>query len=231
LAAAGIAIVVPLDPDLRIGLFLCAALPTTISSCVILTAAAHGNSSASLLNAFWGNLIGVFASPLILRLLHPASETANPINLLPILERLSVVVVFPLLMGIVLGSRKKAPEGWNRGVGASVALFLVYSSLSRLFIQNIPWLEIPSALLAVTLLLLLLHGATYVAGHLLKLDAPERAALLFTGSQKTLLLGTPIALLILPNSGPLVLLPLILYHHAQLLLGFLLAGTRLRRLL
>lgn len=52
-----------ISPDTLIGLAVLGCMPTTISSNVVLTAQANGNSELTLVETTIGNLIGIFVSP------------------------------------------------------------------------------------------------------------------------------------------------------------------------
>ena len=51
----------PMSSGLATGIVICACMPTTVSTNVVLTKSAGGNEAVSLINAVVGNIIGVAA--------------------------------------------------------------------------------------------------------------------------------------------------------------------------
>jgi len=82
------------------------------------------------------------------------------------------------------------------------------------------------ATLASVLLLSVALGLTWLAGRVLGFARDERIAALFCGSKKTLASGVPMARLIFGAQPGLavILLPIMIYHPLQLLVGGWLAG-------
>ena len=57
-------------------------------------------------------------------------------------------------------------------------------------------------------------------GGLMKLERPERTAVLFAGAHKSIAVGAPLAALLFPASAAgMVLLPILVYHLAQLIVS------------
>ncbi|KAG0268998.1 hypothetical protein DFQ27_005103 [Actinomortierella ambigua] len=92
-----------MNATLLAGMLVTAATPTTISSNVVMTANASGNESLALFNAAFGNLLGVFISPLIvLILLHGTPESPsgqNGLDYPKILRDLGLTILVPILVG------------------------------------------------------------------------------------------------------------------------------------
>ncbi|KAF9974045.1 hypothetical protein BGZ73_002664 [Actinomortierella ambigua] len=94
-----------MNATLLAGMLVTAATPTTISSNVVMTANASGNESLALFNAAFGNLLGVFISPVIvLILLHSTPESPsgqNGLDYPKILRDLGLTILVPILVGQV----------------------------------------------------------------------------------------------------------------------------------
>jgi sodium/bile acid cotransporter 7 len=87
------------NETLASGFIFLALLPTTISSAVAFTSTAGGNTAAALFNTTLANVLGVFWVPLGSILLL-SSESGLPLNLvLPLLLKLSWLLLLPLLAG------------------------------------------------------------------------------------------------------------------------------------
>ena len=82
---------------------------------------------------------------------------------------------------------------------------------------------------AVILLLALGFGGAWLTGGLAKLERGDRIALMYSGAQKSIAMGAPLASVLFgPATAGLVLLPVLVYHLLQLVLSAPLA-TRLSR--
>ena len=85
------------------GIFVTAALPTTVNMCVILTADSNGNVASSLANAVLGNALGIFLTPLLI-LLRMNKKAA--IDVQATFIKLASKVILPVFVGQLL--RKSA---------------------------------------------------------------------------------------------------------------------------
>jgi len=223
------------DAELRTGLFFLCALPSTVSSSVALTATARGNVAAAVFNATLSSLLGVVLTPLWLSLVLGASGQTLP--LASVVLDLVLWLVLPLFVGQaarpLLGawaSRHKARIGV---VDRLTILLLVYTSFCDSVVAGV-WRS-GAALLLVTLaaavlLLALVLGLTWLLGGALGFDRADRIAGLFCGSKKTLASGVPMARVIFGAHPHLavILLPIMVYHPLQLIVGGWLAGRMAR---
>ena len=63
-------------------------------------------------------------------------------------------------------------------------------------------------------------GGAWLLGGAMKLARPERTAVLFAGAHKSIAVGAPLAALLFPaNAAGMVLLPILIYHLAQLIVS------------
>lgn len=81
------------------GMTICASLPMTINMVLVLTKASDGNEAAALFNAAFGNMVGVFLSPILI--LGYLGVTSN-IDLASVFYQLAIRVVAPVILGQVL---------------------------------------------------------------------------------------------------------------------------------
>lgn len=217
-----------LDPALRLGFLVLGALPTTVTSCVALTAAARGNQGGALVNACVGNLIGVIVTPLWLVLI--AGSAGGDMEVLPVFRKLALFVVLPVLVGQVaqlfLGDRM--PGGFRKRlgkVGQLLLLGVMYISFQKAFRSggSIPGEALVSALLiCLGLHALWLAISWYGAGlSLWQMTPADRRCAVICGSQKTLALGLPLISVCFANHPglPLIALPILIYHPLQMLVA------------
>ena len=86
----------PLDDKLLKGLLISSCLPTTVSMCVVLTKTAGGNDAAAIFNAAFGNLLGIFVTPLLILLLVGDESS---LALSDVLLKLTLKILVPLAVG------------------------------------------------------------------------------------------------------------------------------------
>ncbi len=220
-----------IGPDLKTGLFFLCALPSTVSSSVALTATARGNVPGAVFNATLSSLLGVLVTPLWLGLVLGAAGHSLPLG--RVVLDLLLWLVLPLFIGQAmrpllgaLANRHKARIGV---LDRLTILLLVYTSFCD-SVKDGVWGAgaaplLISTLSALVLLALAMLSMTF-ASRALGFELPDRIAALFCGSKKTLASGVPMARLIFgatPGLG-LILLPIMIYHPIQLVVGGWLAG-------
>ena len=220
-----------IGPELRTGLFFLCALPSTVSSSVALTATARGNVPGAVFNATLSSLLGVVLTPLWLGLVLGAAGQSLPLG--RVVLDLLLWLVLPLFIGQALrplfgafATRHKPRIGV---LDRLTILLLVYTSFCDSVKAGV-WSAGLTPLLVSTLssLALLAIAMLFVssASRALGFTRPDRIAALFCGSKKTLASGVPMARLIFganPGLG-LILLPIMIYHPIQLVVGGWLAA-------
>jgi sodium/bile acid cotransporter 7 len=231
-----------LPEGLRVGIFILAVLPTTITSCAIYTQLAGGDFAAALFNAVAGNAIGVFLSPLLLILLVGATATSlGGAKILKIFLDLGLTVLAPLLIGQVCHQFAREATVAFRRKGMRLnnycVLFIVYLAFGSTFYVDpaAPAVEreTMSQLLVPLALIVPAHWAALalasLGARLMGWGRADRIAAVFCASQKTLAMGLPLAAAVLrsrPDLLGLACLPIIVYHPTQLLTGALLAQRK-----
>ncbi len=220
-----------LSPDLALGLFFLCALPSTVSSSVAMTAAAHGNVAGAVFNATLSSLIGIVVTQLWISLVMKTTGEAPPIG--PVIIDLVKWLVLPLAVGQALrpwlGAWAQRHKPRINLVDRLTILLLVYTSFCDSFKQGIWTGHGAGQLIVITLVcgglftvVMLLTGA---ASRGLGFNRADRIAAMFCGSKKTLASGVPMAKLIFgahPGMG-LILLPIMIYHPLQLIVCGVLA--------
>jgi len=219
--------------------YLC-ALPSTVQSSIALTSMARGNVSAAICAATLSNVVGVALALLLfgaMSHLHGGGIDAGAV--------LQVgMQLLPFLAGHLLRPWLGAWAERNRKLlsitDRGSILLIVYTAFSAPVLRGI-WQSLPPATLAALALVMAGMQASVLAtiistGRALGFDRADEVALLFCGSQKSLVSGVPIANALASGAvlGPL-LLPIMLYHPMQLLVCtwvarfYLRAGQRAER--
>lgn len=217
--------------DLRLGFFYLCVLPSTVSSSVAMTVLARGNYSAAVFNATLSGLLGVFLTPLWVSWRMQSAGQAFPVG--DVILDLVLWLLVPLAGGQLLRpwladwvtSHRKLVNRVDRGT----ILLLVYTSFCD-SVQWGVWVGRGAGLVVVTLLgcvvlFGLLFAITTFLGRAAGFPLEDRITAVFCGSKKTLASGVPMAQLIFAGHPglSLILLPILIYHPLQLLIGGALA--------
>ncbi|MGF1483456.1 MAG: bile acid:sodium symporter family protein [Opitutales bacterium] len=223
-----------LPESLRMGFFYLSILPTTLSSAMVLTLRAGGDVTAALFNGTLSNLLGVVLVPLAVTLYGAGDGGFDAEALLSSIVRIASLIVLPFFLGQILRPFiKKGIEPVKKllsNLCSVLIAFIVFAAFANSFHNEI-WSEHEPILVVETVLLVLvlmglLHAAVHLLGRAtLPAESPGQIALLFCGAQKTLASGLPMAQSIfagMPEALGLIILPLLLYHPLQLVLGGLL---------
>jgi len=218
-------------PHLSLGVFFLCALPSTVASSVAMTAAARGNVAGAVFNATLSSLLGIVLTPLWIALVMKTSGQTQPLG--PVMLDLVRWLLLPLAVGQMLrpwlgewARRNKPRISW---VDRGTILLLVYTSFCESFERNI-WSgqgvgQLGFLFLLCAGLLALVLFLTSTAARMLGFSREDRIAAIFCGSKKTLASGVPMARLIF-GAHPglaLILLPIMVYHSLQLVVGGILA--------
>lgn len=214
-----------LPADVALGFLFLAVLPTTVQSATSYCAIARGNVAASVVASALINLVGVFLSPLLFALLAQAAGVQITSETI---IKLAGILVLPFVLGQVFQNwlrpwvmRHKDLTGWIDRGAIALAVYVSFSAAiiagmwSRVSGTEFVWLAA-----ALLLWLGLAFGGTWLLGSWMGFVRADRKTLLFSGAQKSVAIGAPLAAIIfVPERAGLVILPLIFYHLAQLFLS------------
>ncbi|MGH3459564.1 bile acid:sodium symporter family protein [Aeromicrobium sp.] len=222
-----------LTPALAAGVLLLCLLPTTVLANIIYTRSAGGNVAGAVVTASLSNLIGVFLTPALAALLMSADADVDTGSVLRIVLLLFVPLVVGQVLRPVIGRWVLRQDRRLRRFERGSIVFVVYVAFSQGANAGI-WTTLSVwsvlALVAVCVVLLVTaFGWMWGLGRVLRFSRPDRVAMLFCGSNKSLASGLPLATVLFPGDTlALLLLPLMLYHQLQIVAGAFLA-TRLAR--
>ena len=212
------------SPDLYAGLLYVTLVPSTVQSSVNFTSLARGNVAGAIVAASFSNLIGVFITPLLVLLLLPAAGGLH-IQAGAIWD-----IVLQLLVPFVLGQLSRPLTARFvvehrrplKFVDQGSIVLVVYSAFSAGMREHI-WSSISIGALAVILLVALAILAfmlwfTWTLSGRLGFNRPDRIAIQFCGTKKSLATGLPMATVLFAGSPVgLIVLPLMVFHQAQLM--------------
>ena len=206
--------------------FLC-ALPSTVSTSVVMVSIAGGNLPAAIFNASISSLLGILLTPLLASLfLH---TTADSSQLWGLALQLLWQVVLPVGAGVLLNSRFYAFVERHRA-GLRVfdqvtILLIVFTAFCDSFAEGIFSRYLPADVFKLSAgmvgLYLLVFVLIWGLSRALNFIRPDQIVAVFCGSKKSLVHGSVMASLLFPASAAtgLILLPLMLYHALQIVLA------------
>ena len=218
----------------RDGFIFLAVLPTTISSCVVYTSLANGDSDLAIGHATLSNFLAVFWVPLAcsIFIVTPNAGVLNEWFAAGkyIMPQLIMFVLLPCFVGwlgrkFFLGIEESRLDEHLKRITFACILFLAYLSLSKsiLLRGEVDFLNSIIVLFPSLFVFLLFHLFLSGCGSLIFSKSPRvRVAKFFCISQKSLVMGLPLGGLLFAGQPELeirIICPLILYHFLQLVVG------------
>ncbi len=223
--------ILPFSTGVIIGFFLVAAMPTTLSSGVVMTGAAGGNMAHALVITILANGFAVFSVPITLSLLMNmvGGTTVITIDKSVIMIKILLFVLFPLCLGLLI---KFYAKSLIDRVDAKLQI------LNQLLVLVIVWMAISQAkqtiiinsgeMIGIILFSsLIFHGilltAAFLFTRIFKLGQGRRESVIFMGGQKTLVLSVILQVSIFPQYG-LALVVCVVHHILHLIMDGYLVG-------
>jgi len=129
------------DPEYKLmwlGTFYLAALPSTVSSSVVMVSIAGGNLSAAIFNASISSIIGIFVTPLWMSFF--IDEMGSVAELSDIILNLCIQILLPVIAGILLhsfwGKFVEHHKKKLRFFDQSIILLIVYTAFCESLAGN-----------------------------------------------------------------------------------------------
>lgn len=222
--------------DLWLALFFLGALPSTVSSSIVMVSLARGNLPTAIFNASLSGLIGIVATPLWMSLFMAAS---SDFDFGTVVQKLLIQIILPLVIGLFLqkflGVMARKHSRKISFFDKSVIILIVYSSFSSAFstqlFTTVGLPDLLKLLLIVTILFLAVYTGLGLLSKWMRLKVEDEIAAKFCGTKKSLVHGSVMVKVIFGNSAAnaLFLLPIMLYHILQLLVIAVLAEKYRKR--
>ncbi|TXK73571.1 bile acid:sodium symporter family protein [Mesonia sp. HuA40] len=216
------------------GFFFLACLPSTVSSSVVMVSLARGNVPAAIFNASISGIIGVFVTPLWLKLF--LANTAQAVSFNEVIIKLIGQILLPLCIGFLIQqSVKKKITPFIHYLplfDKTIIALLVYQSFANSYLagvfEKVAILELIVIILVVLLLFFIIYFSLGILGRSLNFNTKDQITARFCGSKKSLVHGSAMAKIIFSSSPflGLWLLPLMIYHIAQLIIVAYLADKQ-----
>lgn len=214
--------------------FFLAALPSTVSSSVVMVSIAKGNIPAAIFNASISGIIGIALTPLWMGLF--VNDIQTDFDFTVIYIKLILQIIIPVFIGLLLqrfiGNFVQKHNSKLTLFDKSIILLIIYKSFSESFDGNIfssvSILDLIAIFIGVIFLLLI---SFYLSGFLAKklhLNNEDQITAQFCGTKKSLVHGTVFSKILFGNmvSIGIILLPLMLFHATQILIISLVATRK-----
>jgi len=207
-----------------LGTFFLAALPSTVSTSVVMIAIGRGNVTAGIFNAGLSGLLGIVVTPLWMGIFLTA-ETGE-FQFSRVYLKLLLEIILPVILGILLqpGLQNLALRFSRQCTifDKSVILLIIYRSFADSFLNNmfsgIGWLNILLLSAAVALLFMLVYTLVLMITARLHFNREDRITALICATQKSLVHGSVFSDVLFRNltAAGLLLLPLMIFHTFQI---------------
>lgn len=223
---------------LWLSVFFLAALPSTVSSSVVMVSIAEGNISSAIFNASISGVIGILLTPLWMSLFMERQTEAFAFG--QVLHDLVIQILIPVFVGLLLhrwwGNWANRNKRYLSLFDKSVILMVVYRSFSDSFLNGIfSSIALHELLLlggsVIGLFFFIFEGTKYLTKRL-HFNREDRITVLFAGSKKSLVHGSVMVMVLFGDTtiGSLFLVPVMIYHAFQLFYISILARRYAREL-
>lgn len=216
---------------LWLGTFYLAALPSTVSSSVVMVSIAGGNLPAAIFNASISSMVGIFITPIWMDILLPITTVS--FDLADTFVKLSLQVLFPLIIGLILhhsligfaNKYQTVLKNFDQGI----ILLIVFTAFAESFAEGMFSGQNIGQLISLSVLMLAFFGLMlslmYFISIGFRFSREDTITVMFCGSKKSLVQGAVMGRVMFPDPVVfgVILLPLMIYHALQLMAGSALA--------
>lgn len=222
---------------LWLAFFFLAALPSTVSSSVVMVSMAKGNIPAAIFNASISGIIGILITPLWMGPF--VQETGTDFDFTVIYSKLILQIILPVILGLFLqrflGILAQKYNSYLSLFDKSIILLIIYKSFAESFEENIfgvvSFLDLGILFVAVLGLFYLAFFLTGFVAKKLRFNTEDQITAQFCGTKKSLVHGTVFSKILFGNMASIgiILLPLMIFHATQILILSIIAGIRATR--
>ena len=223
-----------------VGIFYVAALPSTVSSSVVMVSIAKGNVPSAIFNASISSLLGVFITPVWMGLYLSTNSGSASMDLSSVIIKLIIQVLVPVVLGILLHHR----FGWFadkhkkrlRLFDQSIILLIIYTSFCESFASNLfDGFSVSTLfILGISMISLFIFMFLLIRMicKLFRFNREDSITALFCGSKKSLVHGTVMSKVLFQQTAGvgIIILPLMMYHALQLMAASIIAQRMSRQI-
>ncbi|NGO69402.1 bile acid:sodium symporter family protein [Streptomyces boncukensis] len=216
-----------LTPQLQDGLLFLCLVPSTVQSSIAFTSIARGNVPAAICAGTYSSLLGMVATPLLAAWLIGGEAALSAGGLAGIGGQLLAPFVAGQLLRRWLGGFLARHKRILSFVDRGSVLLVVYTAFSEGMTEGVWSAVSPGRLGALVgveaVLLAVMLTLTWYGTRRLGFVREDRITITFAGSKKSLAAGLPMAAVLFGAQASLAVLPLMLFHQMQLMVGAVLA--------
>lgn len=212
-----------LAPALVPGLVYVTLCPSTVQSSINFTSIARGNVAGAIVSASASNLLGVFLTPLLAIALMNTTGNAN-VGWGSIIDLMGQILL-PFVLGQL--SRRWTADFVARHKKLKLfdqvsIVLVVYAAFSQGVREGIwtmvGWVDIALLVAVCLVLLALMLWLTWFTARRLGFNRADAIAIQMCGTKKSLATGLPMATVLFAGQPiGLIMLPLMVFHQAQLM--------------
>lgn len=209
---------------LWLAVFFLAALPSTVSSSVVMVSLAEGNIPSAIFNASISGIIGIIITPLWVGLFM--EKQSDAFAFAEVIGDLVMQILIPVCIGLFLhrwwGNWAIRNKRYFSLFDKSVILTIVYRSFSDSFLNGVfTSIKVHELLIlgaSVVALFFFVFEGTKLLMKAFHFGREDQITVLFCGSKKSLVHGSVMAAVLFAGSsfGSLFLVPVMIYHAFQL---------------
>lgn len=202
-----------------------AALPSTVSSSVVMVSMAKGNLPGAIFNASISGIIGIVLTPLWM--LPFLKQTDVAFDFSSIYLQLITGIVIPLTLGLLLrrllGDWALKHKRTLNKFDKLIILLIIYKSFVQSFedeiFSSVNLVEMLIMVALVFVLFFVVYSLTGWIGKHLKFNHADQITNQFCGTKKSLVHGTVFSEALFGQTSiiGIILLPLMIYHALQIL--------------
>ncbi len=211
---------------LWLAVFFLAALPSTVSSSVVMVSIAGGNIPGAIFNASISGLIGILITPLWMGFF--LTKTMSSFDFGEVFGALLLKILVPVITGMLLhrffGKFAMRHKKQLTTFDKTVILLIVYQSFSESFLSGVfDDISIIALLIVGAGVIMLFFAVWFIISLISKwlaFDREDRITALFSGSKKSLVHGTVFSSVLFAgmSSAGIFLVPIMIYHAFQLVI-------------
>ncbi|MFG6686176.1 bile acid:sodium symporter family protein [Mariniflexile sp. HNIBRBA6329] len=220
------------DHTIWLAFMFLAALPSTVSSSVVMVSIAKGNIPAAIFNASISGLIGIIVTPLWIGLF--LQKTSTHFDLGNIYLKLLTEILLPVIIGIslqrYLGDFVRKNLKYLTLFDKAIILLIIYKSFAESFLEHVfNSVNIADLLFIFIAIIALFFVVFFLIKQIamyLNFSLEDRITAQFCGTKKSLVHGTVFSKILFQNtvSVGVILLPLMLFHFIQIFIISIIAS-------
>ncbi len=206
-------------------LFLC-LVPSTVQSSVNFTSIAKGNVPGAIISASASNLIGVFATPVLVLLLMSSAGGGLTIDTSVFLD-IALQLLAPFIVGQIARAvvpavqtfAKAKPTSYVDKISIGLVVYVAFSEGIVMGVwSSVSWVAIVGIIIGSVLLVWIMLTVTSWVARKLGFNYADQVAIQFCGTKKSLASGLPMATVMFSGGAGLIIVPLMIFHQVQLMM-------------